>query len=80
MQVLKLFQSSESEETETSVRPWEPADFEGDLSVLAWKVQFKIAMSTSCSGATKLLWFLIISWLRRELAIEKLYGSTDLLP
>lgn len=36
MQVAKVFQSSDDEDDE--VRPWEPSDFEGNASVLAWKV------------------------------------------
>ncbi|XP_024524741.1 uncharacterized protein LOC9654875 isoform X2 [Selaginella moellendorffii] len=34
MQVVELLQGGS---TDVSVRPWEPADFEGDLTVLAWK-------------------------------------------
>ncbi|KAL2636221.1 hypothetical protein R1flu_007700 [Riccia fluitans] len=38
MQVMKVFQSSSSDDAgSTSLRPWEPSDFEGQVSVLAWK-------------------------------------------
>ncbi|CAM6084054.1 unnamed protein product [Calypogeia fissa] len=37
MEVLKVFQSSPSENDDGGVRPWEPSDFEGEASVLAWK-------------------------------------------
>jgi vacuolar protein sorting-associated protein 13A/C len=36
MEVLKVFQNSESDD-DNGVRPWEPSDFEGKASVLAWK-------------------------------------------
>jgi vacuolar protein sorting-associated protein 13A/C len=38
MQVLKVFQSSPDDAEDTSIRPWDPADFEGQMSVLSWKV------------------------------------------
>ncbi|BBN04917.1 vacuolar protein sorting-associated protein 13A/C [Marchantia polymorpha subsp. ruderalis] len=38
MQVMKVFQNSSSDDGESSsVHPWEPSDFEGQVSVLAWK-------------------------------------------
>lgn len=40
MQVMKVFQNSSSDDGESSsVHPWEPSDFEGQVSVLAWKVR-----------------------------------------
>ncbi|KAI5072395.1 hypothetical protein GOP47_0012501 [Adiantum capillus-veneris] len=37
MQVFKMFQSDSSKEDEKAFRPWDPADFEGEVSVLVWK-------------------------------------------
>jgi vacuolar protein sorting-associated protein 13A/C len=37
MQVLKVFQSSPDDAEDSSIRPWDPADFEGQMSVLSWK-------------------------------------------
>jgi vacuolar protein sorting-associated protein 13A/C len=41
MQVLKVFQSSPDDAEDSSIRPWDPADFEGQMSVLSWKVREK---------------------------------------
>jgi len=41
MQVLKVFQSSPDDAEDSSIRPWDPADFEGQISVLSWKVREK---------------------------------------
>ncbi len=42
MQVINVFSSQSSKEgndsSTSSIRPWDPADFEGPLSVLSWKV------------------------------------------
>eukprot|EP01018_Ginkgo_biloba_P007485 Gb_23775 [translate_table: standard] len=37
MQVAKIFQVGENDKFSDSIRPWDPADFDGYLSVLAWK-------------------------------------------
>jgi hypothetical protein len=60
MQVINVFSSQSSKGGEdsatSSIRPWDPADFEGPLSVLSWKVlkQTPCLMSVCLSVFPKL--------------------------
>ncbi len=60
MQVINVFSSQSSkggdDSATSSIRPWDPADFEGPLSVLSWKVlkQTPCLMSVCLSVFPKL--------------------------
>lgn len=66
MQVINVFSSQSSkggdDSAASSIRPWDPADFEGPLSVLSWKVLkqtpclmsvcLSVCLSQTCSGSS----------------------------
>lgn len=82
MQVIKIFQGEDSENSDL-LRPWDQADFEGWLSLLTWKVALSLCAHACASGHGGICKILILSFLpfqfQHDRAWEtgKPYGSDD---